>query len=42
MHVFNIMEIFMKTATKTKTLTISKIATATKIALKASLVTVLP
>jgi len=32
----------MKTATKTKTLTISKIAGVTKVALKASLVTVLP
>jgi len=36
------MELFMKTATKTKTLTISKIAGVTKVALKASLVTVLP
>ncbi len=35
-------EIFMKTAIKTKTLTISKLSTANKIALKASLITVLP
>lgn len=32
----------MKTTTKTKTLTISKISAATKIALKASLITAVP